>query len=325
MKKKILCITAMYPLDQNDNLSGIFVKEQLDAIEDNSDYFFEVFNLRQYSTFYRYTVAQLKIILKIIRFKYSIIHIHYSISGLFLLLFKPKNLKVIITFHGSDILEGDNSLKKNIQTYLSKILARKADNLIVVNSKMKDILLKYNTNISIIPCGVNVNYFKRTKNETFKQKHGSNLIKIIFPSDPLRKEKNYKLFSEIIERLRKRNKDDIEVIAFRGLSRSEIRRELIEANCLLLTSISEGSPQVVKEALACNTPVVSRKVGDVDVVLDKVDDCYVISGDNVDTYVKAIEKILEKKTNLAENSINKLKELELDNETIARKIVKLYD
>jgi glycosyltransferase involved in cell wall biosynthesis len=42
------------------------------------------------------------------------------------------------------------------------------------------------------------------------------------------------------------------------------------ADCLLHTSISEGSPNVVKEALACDLPVVATPSGDIPELLDGV-------------------------------------------------------
>ena len=40
-------------------------------------------------------------------------------------------------------------------------------------------------------------------------------------------------------------------------------------DCLILTSFHEGSPNVIKEAMACNLPIVSTKVGDVEEIINK--------------------------------------------------------
>jgi glycosyltransferase involved in cell wall biosynthesis len=46
-----------------------------------------------------------------------------------------------------------------------------------------------------------------------------------------------------------------------------------------MTSHTEGSPQFVKEALACNCPVVSVNVGDVEELLDGVENCRIVERD----------------------------------------------
>jgi glycosyltransferase involved in cell wall biosynthesis len=46
------------------------------------------------------------------------------------------------------------------------------------------------------------------------------------------------------------------------------------SNVLLLTSLTEGSPNIVKEALACDLPVVSVEVGDVSERIREIEGCY---------------------------------------------------
>lgn len=308
----------MYPLSKEDNISGIFVKEQIESLEKEQGFNFDIFNLQKFTPLKRYTIAQLKIIKFLKRNNFSNIHIHYAISGLFLLLYKPK-ANVVITFHGSDILPGDGSFKKKIQTFLSKKIAKKADKLILVSDHMLPLLKKYENKCSVIPCGINLDFFNQT------QPLVQEIEKVvIFPSNPNRVEKNYPLFKKIITETQKKNPSIIiKEQTFVNMNREEVRTALWQADCLLLTSISEGSPQVVKEAMACSLPIISRAVGDVKILLKDVDNAFVVESDEIEKYVSYLSAILMSKTR-SKNSVNKLHELELDNISISKKIAKLY-
>src|SRR5213076_2028526 len=51
------------------------------------------------------------------------------------------------------------------------------------------------------------------------------------------------------------------------------------ADALVLTSFTEGSPNVVKEAMACELPIVATPAGDVPERLQGVPGCYVARPD----------------------------------------------
>jgi glycosyltransferase involved in cell wall biosynthesis len=311
----------MYPLSNTDYISGIFVKEQVDALEKYFGVSFDIFNLQKYPSILRYTFAQLILLVKVATSNYKNIHIHYAISGLFLLFYKPK-ANVIITFHGSDILVGDGSWKKKMQTFLSKMLAKRADKIIVVSKEMIDSFSVSKDKISVIPCGINVDFF--SENSKSVNASEDSFRYIIFPSNPERKEKNFSMFQDIINGVRKELPDlDIRVVYFKNKSREQIKEHLYTSDCLILISISEGSPQVIKEAMACQLPIVSVNVGDVKFVLDKVDEAYVFDHRNISDYIVAVVSILIRRPK-SSNALNKLKEIQLDNYSIAKKVVELY-
>src|SRR5206468_8104652 len=104
-----------------------------------------------------------------------------------------------------------------------------------------------NIKYEILPCGVNTEFFKPMdnikKDEAFKL--------VIFPADPSRKIKNYFLFQKVMEYLNAKSGCIIKHEHIHNLSREGVRNLMNRADCLLMTSISEGSPQVIKEALSC--------------------------------------------------------------------------
>jgi glycosyltransferase involved in cell wall biosynthesis len=91
------------------------------------------------------------------------------------------------------------------------------------------------------------------------------------------------------------------------------------ADALLLASRYEGSPNVVKEALACNLPVVSTPVGDVPERLDGVYPSVVVPFDP-DEMGKALAKILTDRS----RSNGRSHVLKISNERVAERIVSVY-
>jgi glycosyltransferase involved in cell wall biosynthesis len=71
-----------------------------------------------------------------------------------------------------------------------------------------------------------------------------------------------------------------------GLPNEQVPLWLNAADVLLPTSLHEGSPTVVKEALACNLPIVSVEVGDVPERIKGIEGCYLASADPVDLAAK---------------------------------------
>lgn len=117
---------------------------------------------------------------------------------------------------------------------------------------------------------------------------------IIWCSNPERVEKNWPLAEEAIRLLQlevsaqksaiSSQQSQIELIAVYNKTPQEVAQYMNAADCLLLTSMSEGSPNVIKEAMACNCPIVTTDVGDVHERLDGLSGCFVIPTDNTPTY-----------------------------------------
>ena len=93
------------------------------------------------------------------------------------------------------------------------------------------------------------------------------------------------------------------------------------ADLVLLTSLWEGSPNVIKEALACNRPILSTNVGDVSTLLSNVNGCNIIEEDAQDI----ADKIKFSIENFSvSNGREKVKSLKIDSKNVAFKIIELY-
>jgi len=242
---------------------------------------------------------------------YDIIHAHYSFSAMVASLAGAAPL--IVSFMGSDV-------QANI---FWKLMIRLFSNVswcktIVKSSRMKnDIGI---SNVVVIPNGVDLGRFKVIEKDVAKRKIGyNNKRHIIFVSDPDRYEKNYQLAKSSFDLLKH---DNIELDTIYNIINDLMPYYYCGADLLLLTSLWEGSPNVIKEAMACNLPIVSTDVGDVKEIIGDTEGCFICSYDPKDVAEK-IKMALEfgKRTNGRE----RIKKLDLDSDSIAKKIIIVYE
>ena len=131
--------------------------------------------------------------------------------------------------------------------------------------------------------------------------------------------KNAPLAKEVMKLL---GDDNAELVELKGYSREEVTLLMCAADAFLMTSFSEGSPQVVKEAMACGCPIVSVDVGDVGERTEGVDGCYVTTSSNAQELAVLLKKAIsfEGKT----NGRDKLDADGLDNKNMAQQLIQIY-
>jgi glycosyltransferase involved in cell wall biosynthesis len=160
---------------------------------------------------------------------------------------------MVVTLHGSDVLQGI------FQPLVSRMVSTIADATVVVSPE-----IARRCPGTVIPCGVDLEKFKRTDRTRARQTLGlpvSGKV-VLFPFDPERRVKRYDLANGAVEMLRSRGLD-VSILPVWTVPNERMPLYYSAADVMLLCSDSEGSPTSVKEALACDLPVVSTDVGDV--------------------------------------------------------------
>ena len=243
---------------------------------------------------------------------FDIVHSHFFLSSLVATLSKPNRL--VVSLMGGDVYE------KLFWKILINLLASRWDALIVKSEKMKQVLGL--DDLNIIPNGVKIDSFYPIDQKAAREKlHWGNKKYILFDSNPSRPEKKFELAKKAVESL----KDiDIELVTLNHIPHDQIVYYLNATNLLLMTSKYEGSPNIIKEAMACNCPLVSTDVGDVRWVIGNTNGCYLASFDYKDVAQK-IKKALQFSEKCGKTTgRDRITELNLDSETIAKKIIEVH-
>jgi len=213
---------------------------------------------------------------------YDLLHAHYGLSGLLATI--QTQVPVIITFHGSDV-----NFKKN---YLfSRLASRLSTTNIFVHPNLSRKLKIFSNKQNIIPCGVDLNTFYPMKKSNARSILGwnDNTIYVLFSSAFNNPIKNAPLAKTALKNFR-----NTKLIELKNYSKKEINLLMNASDLLLVTSYSETGPVVVKEALACNCPIISTNVGDVKKITKNVNNCYLTNYDPMEIEQK-IKIILDSK------------------------------
>lgn len=139
--------------------------------------------------------------------------------------------------------------------------------------------------LPVIPNGVNTSVFHPIEDARRKTGFNTERKYIVWCSNPLRTEKNWPLAEQAVallnESRQKRGEQPAELVPVYDRTPEEVAAFMNAADCLLLTSDTEGSPNVIKEAMACNCPIVTTDVGDVRERLHDLDGCYIVEDNDI--------------------------------------------
>jgi len=244
--------------------------------------------------------------------KFDIIHAHYGISAIVATFARAK--PIIASLMGSDVMAG------SWQIYIIKLFARSVwAATIVKSSEMANIIGK--NYVQIFPNGVDIKHFYPMNIKQAKKLIGLKPEKqyLLFAGDPERREKHFALMQKAFNLL---NEDNLELVCLQNIPHSEVSNYINSAEVCVLTSLWEGSPNVIKEAMACNTPIVTTNVGDVKWVIGDTSGCYISSYDTEEM----VEKIkLALNLTSRTNGRKRIIELGLDSRSMAKRIIDLYE
>jgi teichuronic acid biosynthesis glycosyltransferase TuaC len=242
--------------------------------------------------------------------RFDLVHAHFVWSALISVV--QRQVPVVVTFHGSDLAE---PLLRMVSSRLAYPLAKYC---IVVNEKMRHYLPTRKT--TVIPCGIDTKLFTPLDKAEARRKLGLDEVEkyILFSSRFDRPEKN----AFLAHKATTDSGTDARLIEFNGYTREQSALLYSAVDLLLLTSLHEGSPQVIKEAMACNCPIVSTDVGDVKEMIGNTENCHICSFDDSEI-AATIAKALS--SGDRSDGRERLLRLGLSLEEIAAKIIFVYD
>jgi glycosyltransferase involved in cell wall biosynthesis len=269
-KIRVLAITAAYP-SPGSHL-GAFLESEVEGLRE-AGIDVDVLHLRGRM---KYIVGARKVLRASLSNRYDIMHGHYSFCGA--VARAQFRLPTVITFWGSDVLQNPalpDTRPKRFSRRISPWLARRADACIAPSPEMVKALP--GSRITLVPQGVNFKAFRPIPQEQARRELGLNLDPnhryILFCANPALPVKGYPV-AESAVKLMQQHGAPVELVVVSGKPHDTVIQYMNACDVLALPSFWEGGPYVVKEAMACNLPIVATNVGDVASVISNTQGCY---------------------------------------------------
>ena len=241
-------------------------------------------------------------------FQPDLIHAHYGLCGL--LANYQRRIPVVTTYHGSDI--NDPRVLR-----LSKKSIHRSRFNIFVSQKNVDIACPQK-DFALIPCGIDLNDYPIMEKADARCKMNLDPSKeyVLFAGAFNNRVKNAPLAQRVMEWL-----PNAELLELKGYTRPQVAALMQAVDAFLMTSLTEGSPQVIKEAMACGCPIVSVDVGDVREQIEGIEGCF-ISNREPEALADCLKKALVYKERTSGRSA--IVDKGLSNENIASHIIAVY-
>lgn len=316
---RVLMITSEWPTTDMPQIAP-FVVRQVRSLQ-QAGIEVDVFHFRGARRIGNYLRAWKNVHRKLSTQHYDLVHAQWGQSALPAL---PKQIPLVVTFRGSDLEglvgeDGQYSLQGKLLSLLSRTVALVADEVILVSTRLSNKIPK--RTVHIIPSGLDLDLFKPMNKAEARQQLGlpKNKKLILFGGDPSSKVKRLWLAESAVTLVQK-TLPEAQMIKIQGLAPDRIPLFINACDILLLTSSHEGSPNTIKEALACNVPVVSTDVGDVQERIGYLEGCKVCPDDNPETIANELLSVLS-----LNKRINGRSTVEgLDEKKLTEEVIRVY-
>jgi glycosyltransferase involved in cell wall biosynthesis len=281
---RVLVFTNMFPTAKLP-FYGSFVKDETEALR-RAGVDLEVYFVNGRANKLAYATMWFGFFSRLLRRRYDVVHVHHSFCGL--VATRQRAVPVVWTFHEGEIT-GDTTDALREQPIkhvayskrMKQFVAKRVDALVVVAAHLRAPLGR--PDALLLPAGIDIDLFAPMDTTEAKRRLGLSDAKryVLFPAVPSRVEKRYDLARRAVETLREHSPEmrDVELIALNNVPHEDVPVYMNASEVVLLTSAFEASPVVIREALACNVPVLSTDVGDARVMLENITGCGIVPPD----------------------------------------------
>src|SRR6266566_9081717 len=318
---RVLMVTGIYPTEERPH-AGTFIKSQADSLVE-AGLEVEIIHPKPGPVLLRYATAAIQVFLKTWQGDFDIVHGHY---GLWVLAGCMQwTTPVVASFLGDDLLgtptdNGGFSKKSRLVIHVSRWLCRHVKEVIVKSEEMKKASLM-SKNVFVIPNGVDFELFRPLPRSEVRATLGweQDGYYVLLGNDPQILRKNFALAQAAMECLRTRG-ISAELVVANGLPQTKVVQYINASNVLILPSLIEGSPNIVKETMACNVPVVATDVGDVSEVIGHTKGCNVCPFEP-----EALAAALEEAIRHTEPTTGRSDIRHLDRRAVAQQVIGVYE
>ena len=226
-------------------------------------------------------------------FQPRIVHAQYGTATAFLTMLATWR-PMVVTYRGSDLNpnEGKGRVHCFVSRLLSQFAALRARRILCVSEQLIGRLWWGRKKASVVPSGIDTQMFRPACRDAARASLGWNpRERIVLFNGSSRPSKRPDLARGAVQ-VAGRKCGPVRLVELDGNHAPELVPVMMNAaDCLILTSDHEGSPNVVKEAIASGLPVVTRDVGDVRQRLAHVQPSK-IAGDTPEELGEALAEIL---------------------------------
>ena len=316
---RVLFVTSQWPTASNPHHSPYLVSKVKSLRQSGVEV--DVYHYRgQWNPLY-YIQAVGGLWKRIGQTPYDLVYAFFGQCGL--VATSQRRLPVVVRFGGSDLIgwhdqQGREPFASMILRTVSRLAARRADMVMIPEPGMAVYLPR--CEYIAFPDGIDLELFQPCDRMKARRELGFPEGKklVLFAADPSRVVKRYELARAAVEIAGQ--KHSVELVVAGSEPHERMPLYMNACDVLVLTSQHEGSPNVVKEALACNLPIVSVDVGDVRSRIGSAPNCVVCETDDPNEIADALNRILQhgNKSNLRDWV------LDLDMRRVAQREIEVF-